>query len=447
LLQFLILPLITAVIPTDEYGFYDYLITISSIILPIVTLQTIDAVYRFMFDSNDSRRKEVVSSSLIIVSIGSCVLCIAYVVFIGIKGQNIYVSLMIILAIVNSYYAVFQRIARGLGENKIFAKSGIFFSFICLTMQWLLVKFTRLGIVALFISCIISTIIIIIYIAIKCNVGRYICKNGIKKGVIKEMIMFSVPLIPNAFSLWAINGINRILIVNILGPSFNGIYAIANKFPNVMSLALSVFQLAWQDNTILVNDDDNKDRYHSIILNAFFKYSFQMAAVLLIAIKIVYPFLIDSAYIDNVNYMPILVLASVFYGLALFYGAGYISSQKTVGAFYTTLLGATVSIAFSLILIRPLGLMGTSIGSCAGYVTMFVSRIIQMRDFFFARIEVFNIIVCCMIYCIATLVFLLDKPYLEVVITISLLFVLLFLDRKEIKKILSIMGKKNVRKA
>ena len=185
LLQFLILPLITAVIPTDEYGFYDYLITISSIILPIVTLQTIDAVYRFMFDSNDSRRKEVVSSSLIIVSIGSCVLCIAYVVFIGIKGQNIYVSLMIILAIVNSYYAVFQRIARGLGENKIFAKSGIFFSFICLTMQWLLVKFTRLGIVALFISCIISTIIIIIYIAIKCNVGRYICKNGIKKGVIK----------------------------------------------------------------------------------------------------------------------------------------------------------------------------------------------------------------------------------------------------------------------
>ena len=62
LLQFVMLPIVTAVLVTSEYGYYDLVLTTISLVMPIITIQLIEAVFRFMFNSDEDGKKKIIST-------------------------------------------------------------------------------------------------------------------------------------------------------------------------------------------------------------------------------------------------------------------------------------------------------------------------------------------------------------------------------------------------
>ena len=70
LLQMLILPIITGALQTSEYGYYDLIVTTINLIMPIVTLQIIEGMFRFMFKTDREGRKITVSSVVAFLLIG-----------------------------------------------------------------------------------------------------------------------------------------------------------------------------------------------------------------------------------------------------------------------------------------------------------------------------------------------------------------------------------------
>ena len=52
---------------------------------------------------------------------------------------------------------------------------------------------------------------------------------------------------------------------------YNGIYAIANKFPQLLSFITSVFQMAWQESAIMESDSESRNRFYSDVFNAYIK--------------------------------------------------------------------------------------------------------------------------------------------------------------------------------
>ena len=58
------------------------------------------------------------------------------------------------------------------------------------------------------------------------------------------MYQYSIPLVPNGISWWIVNVSDRTIITAIIGTAANGIYAVSNKFPTILSSLLGIFNLS-----------------------------------------------------------------------------------------------------------------------------------------------------------------------------------------------------------
>ena len=66
-LTILILPLITYNLTVEEYGAFDLYGTIVIIAIPVFTIQSIEAVFKFLFHANEERTLKLISNLWIII--------------------------------------------------------------------------------------------------------------------------------------------------------------------------------------------------------------------------------------------------------------------------------------------------------------------------------------------------------------------------------------------
>ena len=64
-ISFLLLPLYTSKLTPGEYGTYDLLVTISTFLLPIITLLMEESMFRFLIDADDLKEKKRVITATI----------------------------------------------------------------------------------------------------------------------------------------------------------------------------------------------------------------------------------------------------------------------------------------------------------------------------------------------------------------------------------------------
>ena len=57
LVSFLLLPLYTSILSTEEYGTVDLVITYSTLLLPFITLALEQALFRFLIDARGNKEK------------------------------------------------------------------------------------------------------------------------------------------------------------------------------------------------------------------------------------------------------------------------------------------------------------------------------------------------------------------------------------------------------
>ena len=74
IVSFLLLPLYTSKLSTSEYGTYDFLVTLSVFLLPIITLLIEESMFRFLIDAEDSSdRKKIITGTILYMLFGSVV--------------------------------------------------------------------------------------------------------------------------------------------------------------------------------------------------------------------------------------------------------------------------------------------------------------------------------------------------------------------------------------
>ncbi len=130
------------------------------------------------------------------------------------------------------------------------------------------------------------------------------------------MLSYS-PLVPNAVSWWLMTMANKYIIFQQLNTAANGIYAVSSRLPSILMIIFSLFLLAWQD--VILKDD--KADYREITTNTFSQLSKFMFSIGLIFISISEPlihYLFSSQFYEAWQYMPILVLATIFTSFCAF---------------------------------------------------------------------------------------------------------------------------------
>lgn len=381
-LQFLLIPVITAILMPEEYGYYDVIVSTASLVIPVITLQVMEGMFRYLYNSSLDYARKLISNIVYLLIVSIILLGVGLLVLHSFSDRIQYPVLIFIYYFLFTINTFFQKITRSKGRNKVFAISGVVYTFTMLVLQYVSIALLNLRVEGLLISNILAYIISIIYINYKTGYYKYILLNKLDVKLIKEIVNYSMPLIPNSLSWWAIGSINTYIVIIFLGVDYNGILAIANKFPSLLTLATSVFQLSWQETAISESEDSKDSRFFSNVFNNYATVIFLFAVIVLFISKIINPYIVSVAYESSWYYIPPLIFAVVYSTLSSFLGAGYLASKKTKGAFTTTIFGSAVNIVITVAFIKYIGLYAPAIGKFSGFVVLMFIRIWDMKTYF-----------------------------------------------------------------
>lgn len=376
ILMFLMVPLYTYYLQTSEMGVYDIIISATSILIPIITLQISDAVYRWLIREN-VEVKAFLRVTYVFLFISSCiVLMILAVVNALVNIPYFYYFIGVLFSSV--LFQTCQKIVRGLGRQWLFALSGIVYTIVFLALNIIQLVAFKMGVEALFVSFILANVVGTITIFILENKMRVNVFKKVDFSTLKDLLQYSVPLIPNYLSWWIVDMSDKYVVLWFLGLEFNGVLAIVYKFPAILQSIYSVFLNSWQD--FSVSTMEAIGDFSSSVFKVLYRISFMGLWAIIPITKVFVWLSMADDYKVACDYIPFYYLGAIFQAFCSFYGVGYLRSKKTKGAFYSSVYGAVVNIIINVILIKFIGLHAAAISTFVSFLVMWLVRVKHNKE-------------------------------------------------------------------
>ena len=381
ILSFLLLPLFSLYLTTVEMGQYDLILTFVLLVTPLITLQLSDAIYRWLIATDKtSSAEQVITTALSLFLVATIITFIVVGIVVYFEPQPYVLETMLFLFF-SALFFILQQVLRGLGLTQKFALIGILYSLLLLLFSLVFLWGCNNKLQAVLLAMIVANIVVNIIILWRWKIYHYLSGKYIDKKLIIPMLSYSLPLVPNAVSWWLMTMANKYIILQQLNTAANGIYAVSSRLPSILMIVFSLFLLAWQD--VILKDD--KADYREITTNTFSQLSKFMFSVGLIFISISEPlihYLFSSQFYEAWQYMPILVLATIFTSFCAFLGTAYQQKKNTLKILTTTIVGAVVNIIMSYFLIEYIGLFAAALGTLFSFIVVFIIRQQDVKSFY-----------------------------------------------------------------
>lgn len=398
------IPIITAKLTKVEYGTYDYIATLISLLLPVATLQIQSAAFRFLIDyRGDVKNTNKIISSILAFTIFVSTFVVVFLFII--MGNYSFITRIIICSyfMVDIINLTLGQVVRGLSMNKEYSISSIIVSITNAICIFSLLGFINTGLNGVLVSITLANIISIIYLFNKTGIFRRLSFTFVRFDTIKWMLSYSWPMVPNNLSNWVLKLSDRLVIIAFLGVEANAVYAVANKIPNLLSLAQTTFVMAWQENASIAAKDKDSSEYYSKMFDYVYTLIFSFTALLIAFTPIMFYLLIKGDYSEAYYQIPILFLGMYFYCLSAFQGGIYIANKKTKSVGISTIFAAVLNLLINLLLIKKIGITAGSISTLAAYLILFIYRMIDVKkiqkiSFNYGRLIFLFLILCFMCY-------------------------------------------------
>ncbi|NCE76997.1 lipopolysaccharide biosynthesis protein, partial [Anaerotruncus sp. X29] len=210
IIAFIMIPFYTKVLSPSDFGISDIIITTTSMLLPLVSLNIFAAIFRFALDK-ESNRETLFTNGLNVTLIG-----IAASIFVSGVLEAFGLSYALLVGFYLSATLLlnfFQNFVRGIEHVKAFALSGIIATVTNVSSNLLLMWVFKLGLNGYLFSLLISTLITVIFLAIVEKLHRYVKWTSKSWTETKALLKYSIPMIPNSFAWWLTNDANKIIIL------------------------------------------------------------------------------------------------------------------------------------------------------------------------------------------------------------------------------------------
>lgn len=442
ILQVLILPLLTAVLLTEEYGYYDLIVTTINLITPIATLQLVEAMFRYLFGGSEEEKRVTISSVTAALVVGMTILA-AVIALIQMFGIDLkYPFLIYLNYITNILFDYMQKIARCQQRNSLVAVSGVINTSVMLAVEAMALLVFKMRVDGMLLTNCVSYFVAVLYLEYKLRIEEYLSIAAVNVKRVKELLKYSLPLVPNSVCWWVVSACDRYVISFFLSISANGIYSIAGKFSQMLSMITSVFQMAWQESSIIESDKATRDEFYTKTFDSYMRFLLSGYVVLLPIIRLAMPFLVAEEYRIGYLYNPLLLLGAVFSAFSQFYGSAYLAFKKTGGALSTTIIAAIINVTVGACLISKIGLYAPALGTTCAFLAQWLLRANQMKDYFRVKIntKVLSFMAPTMIVYYA--LYYKDSVVLHLTMLLVASIVFCTVNREMIRKILATVKKK-----
>lgn len=366
LISFIMLPFYTHYLSTEDYGSADIISMYAMLLVNLITFSIANAIFVFPTNQSFEKQKGYFSSATIFSLINFIIYGIISIIILFLSQvyaiHNSFtdnIGLIYLLFVSNFIQQFIQQFTKGLNKIKIYSRTGIICTLSIAIFSFFLVpKYNMIGYIG---AMVIANIIASLYPFYMVKAYKYISIKSWNKDLLHEMLRYSIPLIPNSLMWLIISAINRPIMETYLGLSAVGTYAVANKFPNILSSLFTSFTNSWQVSVLEeYGKKDYETFYNQIGLIIISTLSLGLAILTLFSQLIVKLFT-ASEYYHSWIYVPVIACSILFLGVNAHTGANFSVVKKSKYYFYSSIIGVIVSLIFNFLLIPYWGIMGCAI--------------------------------------------------------------------------------------
>lgn len=402
-LSFLLVPLYTNVLSTEEYGTADLLMTTSTLLIFVLTIDIADSVMRFSLERK-SKQGEILSYGIRILMIGSawCGIGLGLVAVTGLLSWPLYYYLFIFLFFFgNSFYQILTNYLRGVDKIRQVAVAGIISTLALILSNILFLLVFKIGIIGYLISLVFSPFAASIYcMSVIRESPQVYLRNFCDVKTCAAMRAYCIPLVFNNIALWINAFLDRYFVTYFCGVGENGIYSIASKIPTILATCYTVFSQAWNLSAIKEFDPEDKDGFFSQTYEVYNSFIVMVCSILILINIPLAKFLYAKEFFAAWQYSSILLLFVMFNSLTIIVGSIFSAVKKTKAIAVTTILSAITNTVLNIILIPVIGSYGAAIATAAAYLVMWAARLVMSRKYIKFRV---NWIRDCVVYGILAL--------------------------------------------
>ncbi len=378
-ISFLLVPFYTYWLTKEDYGIQDMILTYMVFVVPYLALGLYEAVFIFPKDKPIEEQRKFFTTAVNTITASILVFLTIWIITpqcihdLLLPGRMRDYELFLILAIVSGpYQRVMQNFARSLDKMRVYSITGVVYALLVLILSLTVVPYY--GLAGFFIAFLSAQILSTIYTFCGIKGWRYYSLVVSDKKILSSMLKYSIPLVPNATMWWVVNSINRPIMLSTVGLEEMGLYAVAHRFPSIISTLFTVFFSALQ---ISVIEEYGKKNY-----STFYNNVFRVILVMLISVMfffmllgdIMFDILVDDKFHSAVCYLPVLSVGAILSSISAYVGSTFTVLKKTMFFLYSSILAAVVAVIANLLLIPKYGVMGACVAICLSQLAMFLYR-------------------------------------------------------------------------
>lgn len=385
IISFFLVPLYTNILTTREYGTVDLIYIIGMVLVPLLTLNIGESIMRFALDK-DADCDKIMSTGITILIfgaiIGLLILPIANL-FENVSDYSIYIYLYTLTL---AFSQIFLCYLRGKEFLLKYSIGNIIQSLTIAIFNIIFLIGMKKGIEGYLMAYILANVCTGLYGFWAGKVNLVIKKYSIDIELSKNMIKYSVVLIPNSFMWWIMNSSDRMMVSAMISITANGVYAVAYKIPTLLSTITTIFNQAWSYSAIREDESEDKEEYNNRVYDNLVTIVIVVATGLLMIMK---PFLsvyVGKEYYAAWHYVPYLIVGFVFMTLGSFIATSYTVHKDSMGFLISGTVGAIINLILNFILIPMMGVSGAAFATCISYFGVFVYRIKDTQKYIKLRV-------------------------------------------------------------
>jgi O-antigen/teichoic acid export membrane protein len=202
----------------------------------------------------------------------------------------------------------------------------------------------------------------------------YIHRNFVglwpRRPVLRPMLRFGLPTMPAELSLYALNFIDRIALVRFVGLAEAGLYSLAVKFSQVVTVVVRAFNLAWPPLAYSIEDDDEARRAYALIVTYYLLVAFTIVLALSLEARWVVRLLAAPDFFGAYKAIPLVSTGVTLYALFLVLSVAVGRVGRTEFNFPVTACAAVCNIGLNVLLVPPFELVGAGLALVGSYLVM-----------------------------------------------------------------------------
>lgn len=375
-ISFFMVPLYTGCLTTEEYGTIDLITTTVQLLMPILTIQVQDAVLRFSM-GKEREPAQVFSAGIRIVLCGYGILlggtgiaCACGVL--ALDGQ--YIAFFLIHYLIGALNNIVNYFLRAIDKVKNITAATVLNTVVTVSCNLLFLLVFQWGVSGYLLANILGHLLSLVFLWMSARLDRYITFRKTDRKLIRQIILFSIPMVVSALSWWINNSLDKYILTYFCGVSASGLLAVAYKIPTIISTFGVTVSKAFSVSVLQNFDPEDTDGF---LGQSYAAISFLMvlcASGLMILNVPVSELLFANDFYAAWQLVPPLLISATMNHMSLSCEHICIALNRTNVISTTAMIGAGVNVTLNLLLIPAMGAYGAALATAIGFFAVWLMR-------------------------------------------------------------------------